>query len=269
MVFKNELAALRVQASSLGRFVDPAEIGRIWVVINDPAVLEHTIDPAWWGPLQHKVYHYRVNTHSNTNGWLTQQLCKLQTAALATQAWSMVLDAKTIFVRDWHFTDIHTDQGLAVGVLPVFPEFAYSKKLIDDLFDISLEHQLGPGGVPFFFHTESVKNMRASVESLTGQEFGAWFLQQGQVTEFMLYSGWLQYQHGGFAPLYSDQTCFEVENVCHSEVDRFEIKFDRMQTTPVLTVSVHRNAWCCLTDKQQQQYRDFLISRGLKEAQQL
>jgi len=269
VVFQDELHTLCVQAASMSRYLNHSDIGQIWVVVNDSPDLDNKIDPGWWGDLRDRVRIHRVNTHGNHNGWLTQQLCKLETAAQATQPWSMVLDAKTIFVRDWQFSDVMTDSGMAVGTLPIFPEFAQSHNMIEQLFDIEFDQQLGPGGVPFFFHTRTVGDMIAAVESQTSQEFGSWFLSQGHVTEFMLYSGWMIKSLGTFRPLYHDQRRFEVENVCHSEVARFDQKLKRMQTDPVLTVSVHRTAWSRLAADQQQQYRDFLISRGLEQAKQL
>jgi hypothetical protein len=269
VVFQDELGVLPVQAASMARYLNANDIGTVWVVVNDTTDLDSVIDPAWWGPLQNRVRIHHVNTHQYNNGWVTQQLCKLLTAAEATQPWSMVVDAKTVFVRDWQFCDVMTDSGMAVGTLPIFPVFEQSQQLIQRLFDIEFDQQLGPGGVPFFFHTETVQNMIADIESRTDQEFGPWFLSQGRITEFMLYSGWVLKQHGSFEPLYHTTRSFDVENVCHSEVTRFDQKLEHMQTHPVLTVSVHREAWRQLTEQQQQRYRNFLIGRELKEAQQL
>lgn len=269
VVFRDELAVLPVQAASMARYLNHADIGTVWVVVNDTSDLDQEIDPAWWGELQDRVRIHHVDTHRYNNGWVTQQLCKLLTAAQATQPWSMVVDAKTIFVRDWRFRDVMTESGMAVGTLPIFPIFEQSQHLIQDLFDIKFEQQLGPGGVPFFFHTETVQSMISHVESTTKQKFGSWFLSQGRITEFMLYSGWVLRLYGSFAPLYHNQRSFDVENICHSEVARFDQKLEHMQTHPVLTVSVHRVAWQQITDQQRDHYRDFLISRDIKEAQQL
>jgi hypothetical protein len=269
VVFQDELAVLPVQAASMARYLKATDVAQIWVVVNDTTDLDSAIDPAWWGPLQDRVRIHHVNTHGYENGWVTQQLCKLLTAAEATQPWSMVVDAKTVFVRDWQFQDVMTDSGMAVGTLPIFPVFEQSQQLIQRLFEIEFDQQLGPGGVPFFFHTATVQSMIADIESRTDQGFGQWFLSQGRITEFMLYSGWVLKQHGSFEPLYHNTRSFDVENVCHSEVARFDQKLEHMHTHPVLTVSVHREAWRQLTEQQQQLYRDFLISRDLKEAQQL
>lgn len=269
VVFRDELGVLPVQAASMDRYLNHKDIGTVWVVVNDTPDLDSAIDPAWWGKLQDRVRIHHVDTHGYNNGWVTQQLCKLLTAAEATQPWSMVVDAKTIFVRDWRFQDVMTESGMAVGTLPIFPVFEQSQQLIQQLFDIEFDQQLGPGGVPFFFHTDTVQTMIEAVESRNNQRFGQWFLSQGRITEFMLYSGWVLKQFGSFAPLYHTERAFDVENVCHSEVTRFDQKLEHMQTHPVLTVSVHREAWRQLTDQQQQNYRDFLISRDLEKAQQL
>lgn len=266
VVFREELPVLQVQAASMAQYLCHNDVSKIWVVVNDSDSVFQQIDPLWWGALADRVTVCQVNTHSYNNGWLTQQLCKLTAAASATTDWSMVVDAKTVFVRDWQLSDVLTEQGMAVGTLPIFPVFAESQQRIQKLFGIEFDQQLGPGGVPFFFHTATVTDMIQHIENLVDQEFGLWFLEQGRITEFMLYSGYVLYRHEKFAPLYSDKRAFDVENVCHSETQRFDQKFKNMQQHNLLTVSVHREAWAKLSEIQKQQYRDFLIDRKILEA---
>jgi hypothetical protein len=58
-------------------------------------------------------------------------------------------------------------------------------------------------------------------------------------------------------------------NVCHSETGIFDVKLNQMFNNNPLTVSIHRRAWNTITSEQQQQYRDFLIGRGLTWAADL
>jgi hypothetical protein len=41
------------------------------------------------------------------------------------------------------------------------------------------------------------------IEEHTKQDFVEWFQAQGMLTEFILYSGWIQYQYGGFNTVYN------------------------------------------------------------------
>jgi MFS family permease len=52
-------------------------------------------------------------------------------------------------------------------------------------------------------------------------------------------------------------------------VDQFDRKLEQMKQPETHTVSIHRNAWSQLTDDQKQQYKNFLIDRGILEAWKL
>jgi hypothetical protein len=149
-----------------------------------------------------------------------------------------------------------------VGVLEIYPVFEPSRQIINQLFAIDLQQQLGPGGVPFFINNVQARVMITDIKSRTGIDFAEWFQSQGRVTEFMLYTGYLQSQH--LIDTLYDTEIFAINpcNVCHSEVAVWDQKFKNMKQAT--TVSVHRNAWSQLNSTQQQQYRDFLKLRGIE-----
>jgi hypothetical protein len=192
------------------------------------------------------------------NGWLSQQALKLMTATVSNNDWSMILDAKTVFVRPM----LEFDSSPAVGQLAIHPVFEPSRHIVNQLFGIELTQQLGPGGVPFIINTTEVRSMVTWIEEHTKQDFAEWFQAQGMLTEFVLYSGWIQYRYSGYAPLYNiSKSDIHPCNLCHSEVASFDHKFTLMQAAN--TVSIHRRAWAQLTSQQQTQYTDFLHSRGI------
>jgi hypothetical protein len=105
--------------------------------------------------------------------------------------------------------------------------------------------------------------MIKTVEKLTELDFATWFQQQGMVTEFILYSGYVLYKFGSFDSLYNTKENAMLPcNLCHSEVAMFDHKFKEIARAN--TVSVHRRAWDQLTTQQQEQYNDFLKSRGIQ-----
>jgi hypothetical protein len=196
------------------------------------------------------------------NGWVSQQVLKLLGAAVSFNTWSMALDAKTLFVKPLRFDDLMDSQGRAqTGQLKIYPVFELSRSRVSQLFDIDLTRQLGPGGVPFVFNTSMVRAMIADIEQRTGESFPAWFQTQGSVTEFILYSGYLEYTHMTDLLYNTDQCRLSPCNLCHSEIAAFDRKFQEMQRS--LTVSIHRNAWSQLSQEQQQQYHVFLQQRGI------
>jgi hypothetical protein len=237
-------------------------IDTIFVVVNDDSGIGSKIDRSWWGIWQERVQVVSRLAFGNSwahNGWLSQQVLKLMTATISSNEWSMVLDAKTFFVRPM----LEFDSRPAVGQLDIYPVFEPSQQIVNQLFKITLIQQLGPGGVPFIINTKEVRRMVTWIEEHTKQDFVEWFQSQGMLTEFLLYSGWIQYQYGGFDFIYNvSKSDIHPCNLCHSEVASFEYKLKEMQSAD--TVSVHRHAWTKLTPAQQTQYTEFLIERGVE-----
>jgi hypothetical protein len=262
VVFLDEVPTLKLQAQSVKLYCQHMDLGDIVVVINDDHMTVDDVDPAWWGELKHRVKVIHRNSWAvdyAQNGWLTQQLLKLLACAGGQNTWSMVIDAKTLFVNP---VAPYGDQP-QIGLLDIFPVFETSRQLVSKLFDIDLQNQLGPGGVPFIINNHVARDMIQEVQSRTGEDFASWFQNQGMITEFILYSGYVLFSQGSFDKMYNIGPPVVVPcNLCHSEVAEFDRKFDQMANAT--TVSVHRNAWKQLSDHQRRQYMNFLSERGIQ-----
>lgn len=267
VVFEPELAQLQLQARSIDLYCRGIGVRNIYVVINDADSVAQQIDPTWWGVFAPQVLivpRTVFSTEFSSNGWVSQQALKILTASVSHNVWSMVLDAKTIFVRDLNLQELTDSQGrMRVGHMPVYPVFEPARQIVNDFYKIDLDCQLGPGGVPFFFHNDTVRLMIAEAAFRARQSFPQWFQAQGRLTEFVLYSGFLKHRFGSFDAFYSSDNAVFPCNVCHSEVERFDHKLMEMAQPSTSTVSIHRDAWTRLSAEQQQQYRDFLTSRGI------
>ena len=262
VVFRDELDTLQTQARSLDLYCPDMGLQTIFVIVNDDDHVADQIDTAWWGSLQSRV---RIIPRSYfacqfvPNGWVSQQVLKLLASALSSSTWSMVLDAKTFFIN--HMSAI--GDRPAVGQLDIYPVFEPSRQIVNRLFGIELNKQLGPGGVPFIINSQEARNMIAWIENHTQQDFATWFQAQGMLTEFILYSGWICYSHGSLDQVYDiSQTQINPCNLCHSEIHMFDQKFAKMRRAD--TVSIHRNAWTQLTQSQQAQYTHLLRDRGIQ-----
>ena len=276
VVFRDELPVLKLQAESISLHCNHMCLRNIYVVINDDTMTEDDIDSSWWGRYSDRV---RV-VHRNIwgikyaeNGWLSQQLLKLLAAQRSESTWSMILDAKTIIVQPVELDRLFDDDGkLTWSYMPVMPVFEPAKKIVSDLFQTNVTDIAGPAGVPFFFHAQTVNELIQEVETRTGQAFGQWFQDAGMVTEFVLYSGYLQYRDGSLDKSYTKDfnNRYYPCNVCHSEADTFDSKFLIMQQNPnILTVSIHRNVWKNLSDLQKIAYKNLLIASGITQARDL
>jgi len=268
VVFEEELPILRIQAASIDMYCQNLGIRNIYVVLNDHETLVEKIDPAWWGHLSEKVLVIPRTAFSSPwtdNGWVTQQLWKMLVASMSYNVYTMVLDAKTVFVRDLLLDDLfNRHKQLTLGQLPIYPVFEPARETCNRLFDIDMQLQAGPGGVPFFFHNDTIRLMIAEVTKRTNTTFALWFQQQGNMTEFMLYSAFCQMHYGSLDALYTrDNTLGQVINVCHTQVGEFDRLIKEMRSPLTLTVSVHRKAWQQLNEDQRNSYRMLLIDQRM------
>ena len=265
VVFEPELSVLQAQAQSIALYCQNIGIKNIYVIVNDADSVAGQIDPAWWGSLQHLVTILPRRVFSAElvdNGWVSQQVLKVLGAATSYNTWCMALDAKTLFVKPLKLTDVMDSQGRPrTGKLGIFSVFESSRTKVSKLFEVDVITQLGPGGVPFLFNTQITRAMIVDIEHRTDQSFPAWFQQQGTVTEFILYSGYLESKQLMDVLYNTDQVGLRPCNLCHSEVAAFDRKFIEMSHSS--TVSIHRNAWSRLSLEQQQQYQSFLYKRGI------
>ena len=262
VVFEPELDSLRRQARSIDLYCRDIGINAIYVMVNDTS----SVDPLWYGRFADRVHIYyqsQLGHDWSDNGWVAQQVLKMLGAGMSDNEWCMIVDAKTLFVRHIDPDRIFKQGRAATGTLPVFPVFEASKTITEKLWDIELPAQLGPGGVPFLVEPDMVRDMITEIYRRTGQSFADFFQQQGRLTEFILYSGYVWFRDGTFDRRYHYQREIQPCNICHSEVNQFNTKLKTMNDPKTLTVSIHRNAWSQLSALQQQLYYDLLASRGI------
>ena len=262
VVFDAELDILKLQARSIELYCQRIGLKNIFVMVNDSS----PVDPAWYGTFADCVRvipRDKFGCAWSDNGWVSQQVLKLLGSAMSNNAWCMIVDAKTLFVRPVELDQVLVDGCAATGSLSIYPVFDTSRNITNKLFDIDLPAQLGPGGVPFFVEPSLTREMIREIELRTGQDFTDYFQQQGMLTEFILYSGYVWYRDQSFNKRYHPQSNIHPANLCHSETGIFDSKFNTMNQPETLTVSIHRNAWSQLQPQQQQQYHDLLAKQGI------
>jgi len=267
VVFQAELPLLQIQARSVDLYISPANIKTITIVVNDTDDVAKAIDPAWWGQHQDKVEikcYSRWNYVSRITGWENQQICKLMAASESTAEWSMVVDAKTWFVKPFVMTDFfdQTDRA-CTGTVPVMQVFDSSRVFVEQLYQVKLDRIIGPGGVPFMFHTDTVRNLVESIDDFI-EFFQVHVRYPTLITEFHLYSGFVLFQYGSYDELYNDQAGYAVVNIADWEANLFDQLFDHMKTDKkILTVSVHRRTYQDLSQDQIERWVNFLMDKKL------
>ena len=271
VVFQQELYYLEIQARSIEQYIDNDRIGKIFVVVNDNDSVCNLVDKNWWGNNSHKVIvvpRTRFGVQEQLHGWNSQQLYKLFAASIATSNWSMCLDAKTWFVQNLDFAKMFDNTGrVNLCSFSTIPVFKPAETFVETFFNIESKEVIGPGGVPFFFHTETITDLIKHLEEHHNTNLLDFFSKNVMspvfLTEFMLYSGFVKYKYGSHNTLYSQNQYYSVTNLADFQKYEFDKIFVQMQGPTNLTASIHRSVYPYLTEKQLQTWVDFLHSKNL------
>lgn len=276
VVFREELPILKVQAQSIDLYCQNIGLQTIYVMVNDDDSLINEIDTAWWGSLANRVCILPRSVFSVNwaeNGWLTQQLLKMLASSISYNTWSMVLDAKTILIQPVDLNLLFDQERLRLGYYDIQPNWVFEPavKIVNNLFNINMDKMIAPAGVPFFFNNNIIRELIAKVARLTNTDFPRWFQEQGMITEFALYTGFILYRDNTLDNVCVQlaQTPYNTPNICHSEVARFDIKFENFLKPTALTTSIHRGAWAVISTEQKERYQNYLLSKGITTAQEL
>lgn len=276
VVYQKEIPYLEIQARSIAQYFHPFTISTITVVINDSKDVHELIDPSWYGILQSKLKVLHISELTDlplTHNWDSQQLCKLLAAKQTNTKWSMILDAKTWFIRPVNTAEFITNdqQKVYTNIVPLSDQFKNEKDFIQDWFKVDFNNQMiGPGGVPFFMHTKTLQNMIEYHENYTGNRFDQFFnvhvANPHRVTEFILYAGYVLYEHKSYSAIYNiqDKLQYQIYNVANWQLDHFdEILSQCRADSKALTFSVHRKTYPLLSEEQKIRCLEFLHNRKL------
>jgi len=263
VVFRDEIHLIKTQARSIDQYFNPNDISTIKIIVNDSADVAELIDPAWWGQHQSKVNIELRSFKCVVNGWESQQLCKLLGAANSNSTWSMALDAKTWFIQPVELSKLFDSQGRARNKsVPLSDHFLSSKNFVKQFYGVDLNKIIGPGGVPFLFHVDTVRELVNSIDNFV-DFFQTNVKYPNLLAEFYLYSGYVLSKYKTYDILYNQDDPYYVNfNVAHNESEKMD-EFYKYITPNLLTASIHRNAYPLLTENQLKTWHDLLIERKL------
>jgi len=268
VVFQEELHFLKTQARSIELYTRTQDIGNIYVVVNDADSVADLVDPVWYGTHQSKVKIVPCSKWNpgadRINGWQSQQLCKLLAASEASSAWSMCLDAKTWFIQPLDLSKLFdSQQRVNSGIQPVHPVFTASKQFLERHYNISMPEVIGPGGVPFVFHSATVQALVNSFDDFL-EFFKTNVSNTNAITEFHLYSSFVLAREGTYKKLYNNTQYYRCCNLAEWELDKFDSMYHAItHDDRALTASIHRKAYPGLSAQQLEKWQQFLAQKGL------
>lgn len=273
VVHRPEIPYIKLQAKSIQQYFDPDYIQSIHVIVNDDDSVCDLVDKSWYGDLADRVnvtprsmYGYK----NRVTGWEGQQLCKLLAAGQVWSAWSMILDAKTFFVKDVTDDLLFTNGKVNSKDQEIYPEFQSAKDSVGRLFGLTLNKAIGPGGVPFLMHTDTVRELMNYTSQMYNTTFADFFQDRCQypdfITEFYIYSGYVKLKYGNIRELYTNRQDWECVNLADSEINKFDEVFKKMEDYRTLTVSIKAKAWPLLTNEQRLKYVTLLKTRNIVDS---
>jgi len=272
VVFEKEIPLIKIQANSIAQYIDSGDIERITVVVNDVDAVCELIDVAWYKQNAHKVRIIARSQWGYTNrmtGWEGQQLCKLLAASESVSQWSMVLDAKTWFVKRLNLALLFDEaERPRVGLSTVNEHFVTGVKFIEQLYNVDLAQVIGPSGVPFMFHTETVQALVNSVADFA-EFFQTNVRHPNFISEFHLYSGYFLWRHKDYNKHYNPKSYYSYRNISEWEADNFDFIFGEVSGAyRPLTASVHIRAYKKLSPTQVAQWCKFLYDSKIIDNEQ-
>lgn len=248
-----ELSLLQTQAQNFNTFIDTKDVSRILILVNDADLVADAIDPAWWGQHQDKVQIKKMSEYDikwTTKQWESQQLLKLLGAYEADTEWSIVFDAKTWFAEKFQWPKM-CDPKPRVGECELGTAWVDAHSNLEKHYGISINEFISPAGVPFVFHTQTVKDMMQEHGSVAN--FCEWFqskIHNCGVTEFTCYNAYVIYKYGSCDVLYNTQEIYPGLNTfCTNLATGVDVDMVPMLSLISLTKSIHTRQYVNLKDK--------------------
>lgn len=281
VVFHEELPILKVQAQSISLYCKDLGIKNIFVIVNDSDDLADKIDINWYGDFSDCVRivpRSKLGEYYHADGWMSQQYLKLKGSTLSKNEWVMVVDAKSIFIKEILVKELIDDIGrVKLDYHPLSEGWNPAIKNANSIFDIELK---GVNSVvPYFFKPDLVSDLIKKIETEVKQSFDRWFqsFTNDGISETILYCAYIQWRYKSLDRYFNYKQrvfCQELiapylgkdANILFEE--RFSHKNQYMMTVWHV-IMIHRKSWEIFTEENKKKYRDFLVSRKITCAKDL
>lgn len=263
VVYYQELPYLEIQAKSIENYVAYDQISNIIVVVNDDIPIE-SVNKSWYGSYQEKLRVISYQDLSNQiilDGWDSQQICKLLASKFCSAEWSMVLDAKTWFIRPFDLSMVLQNRKIKRHITAVSHHFTNEQKFLENYYNIDLSSCIRCG-VPFYIHNKTCTDLINSIDNFV-DFFQKHVKNPPRITEFLLYISYVSHRQLTNT-LYSDDYEFNDLNVADWQAEQFEERlYAAANDSTVITFSLHRRTYRQLSDSQINSWLIFLQQHRL------
>lgn len=179
-----------------------------------------------------------------SNGWQIQQFLKLSAARYSDKKYTLVLDCKHIFLKNFSVKEFFSEGKV---LMPIGPQTMHAENSRGDAFryiseiyglnwKVCMEYTL-PTVTPYVFINKFVFNMVDYIEKKFKMPFSKFFFMQGfNITEFYLYALFL---HKDSLIDKHYKSCDRKDLILWG-VEDFRSKFDTIDRSLLRSVAFHR-----------------------------
>lgn len=257
VVYRPEILLLALQARSMEKFLNPDNISRIHIIINDEDVAETAdmIDRlvlSAYGRFRQKVnivdgaalYTKTVSA----NGWRRQQSMKILISQLIESRHYLILDAKNHFLRPASVANFIAEDSRMWSIrtkinAPVDGFFWKSMRFLRLAPEIYCEKAM-PTVTPYVVNTQIMREIIDYVEKKCGASFEEGFHAPGMdVTEFYLYFGYIIKYFSPLESIYAfgSPLCAALFTRSPSTPEGFVKVMKRLRSPSIIMLGLHRN----------------------------
>lgn len=275
VTFEGDALLTEIQLKSIDRLFDWSKLEKVIIHVNGEraASVSDRIDQFSRRELSHAFYSSLViNCQvsqdialSGVNGWVTQQLLKLEAVAASDADWVIMLDAKNHFVNRCGVQDFFSFGRAKINLTQVFPYWVKKINGSRHLFgmdDIPEKSRVFPTITPFVLHPRVTREMLTKHKDKICNA-----LERAMGTEFFIYNAYLDSQNL-IDELYSpsrDGLCETLFTVAPQGHEAVMATLKRVVEKNVPMFGLHRNRIPNLLDEEKDAIRNLWRSLDLRK----
>ena len=276
--FDAELELMKLQARSLARHLDTADLADIYVIFNSARSLRSGNRAALlmnYGPLASRVQFLNrraIGRIPLTSGWKSQQLLKLLLAEKVSTPHYVVLDAKTHLISRLDRSFLATNDGRATVNVYSYGGHPLEGALrhVTGVLKAPLNTELDPFPAtvpPITLCTDIVRDLLAWSTPKGVNTFAKFFLRN-DLTEFFYYFAWLKGAAGGLEAFYYPHQRFCPALWGHTTTKEAVAKALSLAVDRSLPfLSTHRRSLAKVDSPAQELLSAFWVERALFDTQ--
>jgi len=277
VVYRADVALLKLQARSIRKFFRPRDIGTIIIAVNEmapertySALKDQVVEE--YGELIRQVEilpaSHLMRPRVNASGWQTQQSLKVLVSSFVNAKHYLVLDAKHHFIRPVTIANFLDRSSGKMRSFRLTSHGALGVHLKSALEYFALEPReyTLPATAPYVMLTSAARTLVSYVEDREQETFDDFMHQRGrQMTEFYLYYAFLEAQLGGADAhyKYGARGAVQISARHPSTQEKVDAALETLREDKIVCFGLHKTRAPGLTESNVSVITDLWTTQGL------